>query len=63
VSAIGKIQITKHKYQTNHNDRNSKSQTTRFWSHLRFDIVTWNLFGPILRSGVACNLLIPVYPD
>ena len=27
------------------------------------DIVTWNLFGPILRSGVACNLLFPVYPD
>ena len=27
------------------------------------DIVTWDLFGPILRSGVACNLLIPVYSD
>jgi len=27
------------------------------------DIVIWNLFGPILRSGGACNLLFPVYPD
>jgi hypothetical protein len=27
VSAIKKIQITNHKYQTNHNDRNSKFQT------------------------------------
>jgi hypothetical protein len=27
VSAIKKYQITNHKYQTNHNDRNSKSQT------------------------------------
>jgi hypothetical protein len=27
VSAIRKFQITKHKYQKNHNDRNSKSQT------------------------------------
>ena len=37
------------------------------------DIVIWNLFGPILRSGDACNLLFtrwagisaslqPVYP-
>jgi len=27
ILAIKKYQITKHKYQTNHNDRNSKSQT------------------------------------
>jgi hypothetical protein len=27
VSAINKSQIPKHKYQTNHNDRNSKFQT------------------------------------
>jgi hypothetical protein len=27
------------------------------------DIVIWNLFGPILRSGGACNLLFPVYPN
>jgi hypothetical protein len=27
------------------------------------DIVIWNLFGPILRLGGACNLLFPVYPD
>jgi len=27
VSAIKKFQITTHKYQTNHNDRNSKTQT------------------------------------
>jgi hypothetical protein len=27
------------------------------------DIEIWNLFGPILRSGGACNLLFPVYPD
>jgi hypothetical protein len=27
VSAIKKFQITKHKYQTNHNDRNLKFQT------------------------------------
>ena len=27
------------------------------------DIVIWNLFGQILRSGGACNLLFPVYPD
>jgi hypothetical protein len=26
------------------------------------DIVIWNLFGPILRSGGACNLLFLVYP-
>jgi hypothetical protein len=26
------------------------------------DIVIWNLFGQILRSGGACNLLFPVYP-
>jgi hypothetical protein len=26
-------------------------------------LLIWNLFGPILRSGVACNLLFPVYPD
>jgi hypothetical protein len=26
------------------------------------DIVIWNLFGPILRSGGACNLLFPFYP-
>jgi hypothetical protein len=25
-------------------------------------IAIWNLFGPILRSGGACNLLFPVYP-
>jgi hypothetical protein len=27
-----------------------------------FDIVIWNLFGPSLRSGDACNLLFPVCP-
>jgi hypothetical protein len=27
------------------------------------EIDIWNLFGPILRSGGACNLLFPVYPD
>jgi hypothetical protein len=27
------------------------------------DIEIWNLFGPILRSGGACKLLFPVYPD
>jgi hypothetical protein len=26
------------------------------------DIVIWNLFGPILRSGVACYLLFSGYP-
>jgi len=26
------------------------------------DIVIWNLFVPILRSGGVCNLLFPVYP-
>jgi hypothetical protein len=26
------------------------------------DIENWNLFGPFLRSGGACNLLFPVYP-
>ena len=26
------------------------------------DIVNWNLFGPFLRLGGACNLLFPVYP-
>ena len=26
------------------------------------DIVIWNLFGPILRSGGACDLLFPLYP-
>jgi hypothetical protein len=25
-----------------------------------FDIEIWNLFGPILRSGGACNLSFPV---
>jgi hypothetical protein len=30
VSAIKKFQITKYKYQTNHNDRNSKFQTIGF---------------------------------
>jgi len=25
------------------------------------DIVIWNLFDPILRSGGACNLLFPFY--
>jgi hypothetical protein len=29
-SAIKKIQITKHKYQTKHNDRKSKFQTIGF---------------------------------
>ena len=29
---------------------------------LILDIVIWNLFGPILRSGGACILLFPVYP-
>jgi hypothetical protein len=29
-SAIKKFQITKHKYQTNHNDRNSKSQRIEY---------------------------------
>jgi hypothetical protein len=24
------------------------------------DIVVWNLFGPLLRSGGACDLLFPV---
>jgi hypothetical protein len=42
---------------SNNNDRNSKSQTNRFF--ILFEI--WNLFGPILRSGGACNLLFPVY--
>ena len=32
-----KFQITNHKYQTNHNDLNSKSQTIGVWSHLKFD--------------------------
>jgi len=26
------------------------------------DIIIWNLFGPILRSGGACDFLFPVYP-
>jgi len=26
------------------------------------DIVIWNLFDPILRSGGACNLLFSFYP-
>jgi hypothetical protein len=26
------------------------------------NIVIWNLFDPILRSGGACYLLFPVYP-
>jgi hypothetical protein len=26
------------------------------------DIVIWNLFGPILRSDGACNLLFAVSP-
>ena len=26
------------------------------------DIEIWNLFGPILISGGACNLLFPVFP-
>jgi len=30
LSAIKKFQITIHKYQTNHNDRNSKFQTIGF---------------------------------
>jgi hypothetical protein len=30
VSAIKKFQIANHKYQTNHNDRNSKFQTIGF---------------------------------
>ena len=30
------------------------------WLLILFEI--WNLFGPILRSGGACNLLFPVYP-
>jgi hypothetical protein len=30
VPAIKKFQIANHKYQTNHNDRNSKSQSTGF---------------------------------
>jgi hypothetical protein len=25
------------------------------------DIKIWDLFGPILRSGGACNFLFPVY--
>jgi len=29
VSANEKFQITKHKYQTNHNDRNSKFKTSK----------------------------------
>jgi hypothetical protein len=33
---IKKFQITKNKYQTNHNDQNSKFQTIGFWSYLRF---------------------------
>jgi hypothetical protein len=41
--------------------QNSKQLAFNFiWD---LDIVIWNLFGPILRPGGACNLLIPVYPD
>ena len=29
------------------------------WLFIIFEI--WNLFGPILRSGGACNLLFPIY--
>ena len=56
VSAIKKIQIT------NHNDRNSKSQTIGFCFHLRFGYCNLEFICPILRSGGACNLLFPVYP-
>jgi hypothetical protein len=48
--------------RANYNDR-SANQTIGFDLILDFDIVIWNLFGPILRSGSACNLLFPVYPS
>jgi hypothetical protein len=35
---INKSQITKHKYQTNYNDQNSKSQTVWVIEKLRFEI-------------------------
>jgi hypothetical protein len=30
------------------------------WFLILFE--NWNLFGPILRSGGACNLSFPIYP-
>ena len=40
--------------------QNSKQLAFDFIGEL--DIVIWNLFGSILRSGGACNLLFPLYP-
>ena len=61
VSAIKKFQIPKTKQITMTEIQNSKQLAFEIiWD---LDIVNWNLFGPILRSGGACNLLFPVYPD
>ena len=40
----------------------SQAKQLAFDLFLDLDIVIWNLFGPILRSGGARNLLFPVYP-
>jgi hypothetical protein len=50
VSAIKKFQITKHKYQTNHNDRNSKFQTDDPLAFVPNGIITggqkfWQRYG------------------
>src|SRR5210317_559834 len=48
--------------RANHNDRNSKFQTTGVKSYLRFGYYNLEFVWPIVRSGGACNLLFPVYP-
>jgi len=61
VSAIKKSQITNTKQITMTEIQNTK-QLPFDLPPTDLDIVIWNLFDPILRSGGACNLLFPVYP-
>jgi hypothetical protein len=55
VSAINKFQITNHKYQTNHNNRNSKFQTDDPPPFVPNGIITggqkfWQLYGTIVLN-------------
>jgi hypothetical protein len=61
VSAIKKFQIANHKYQTNHNDRNSKFQTDDLQAFVLNDMVTGGQkFGQ--RYGTtALNVLVIGY--
>ncbi len=62
ISDILRFYVKKTKYNQITMTKIQNSKQLAFDLIWDLDIVIWNLFGPILRSGGACNLLFPVYP-